>query len=279
MYNAIYGAVIGDVIGSRYEIYATKQKDFELFPERSTFTDDSVMTVAVARALIRYHWGDALRTALIREMQALGRQYPRAGYGMNFRMWLEAEEPHSYLSYGNGSAMRVSPCGLYAGTMEEAMALAEASAAVSHDHPEGIKGAQAVAAAIFLAKTGSSREEIRDYIDAHFYPVNSYPKLDEIRKTYKFRIACQESVPEAIIAFLESESFEDAIRNAVSLGGDADTQAAIAGSIAAAYYLAQNEADDFRILTERVKTYLPGHFVESMEEFSRLVKSRDGIVL
>jgi ADP-ribosylglycohydrolase len=225
------GAIIGDIVGSIYEWDNIKTKDFPLFGERCYFTDDSVMTIAVADALLRGGTSDDF----IDSMKKIGRLYPDAGYGGMFVRWLFSDDREPYNSWGNGSAMRVSPCGWFAESLEEAETLAERSAAVTHDHPEGIKGAQAAAAAIYLARTGKSKEEIKEYIEVkHLYDLSR--TLDEIRPIYQFDGSCQGTVPEAIIAFLESTDFEDAIRNAISLGGDSDTLAAITGSIAEAAY-------------------------------------------
>jgi len=227
------GTIIGDIIGSVYEWDNIKTKDFPLFSEKCFFTDDTVMTVAVADALLNGGAADNF----IDSMKRIGRFYPDSGYGGHFSNWVQSDEREPYNSYGNGSAMRVSPCGWYAESLNEAETLAEVSAAVTHNHPEGIKGAKAVAAAIYLARTfpGSGKTEIKEYIEST-YGYNLNRTLGEIRPVYKFNETCQETVPEAIIAYLESNSFEDAIRNAISLGGDSDTLAAITGSIAEAAY-------------------------------------------
>lgn len=241
----LYGAIFGDMAGSTYEWHPVKNKKFETFPIKSHFTDDTVMTLAVASWL-----SSTNRTsdALVKSMQYFGSLYPHAGYGRNFYNWLRDENPQPYYSWGNGSAMRVSPCGWVAKTFHEAETLAEESAKVTHSHPEGIKGAQAVASAIYMAKIGSSKELIKDYIETA-YSYNLSRTIEEIKSLgYKFDVSCQGSVPEAIIAFLESNSFEEAIRLAIYLGGDADTQAAIAGSIAEAFY------------------GIPTSFVESLEK-------------
>ena len=231
----MYGAIIGDIVGSKYEFDNIKTKEFPLISEGSRFTDDTVMTVAVAKALLCCFNDDVpFRPTLVHTMRTLGLRYPDVGYGRRFSSWLHTANPKPYNSYGNGSAMRVSPCGLIALTMDEALELAKASAEVTHDHPEGIEGAQATAAAVFLAKSGVAKEEIALYIQTFFYDLSG--TLDDIRPNYQFDVSCQNSVPQAIMAFLESESYEDAIRNAVSIGGDSDTIAAIAGSIAWAYY-------------------------------------------
>ncbi|WP_165247236.1 ADP-ribosylglycohydrolase family protein [Adlercreutzia sp. ZJ141] len=231
----MYGAIIGDIAGSRYEFYPEKTKDMPLFAKGSRFTDDTVLTVAVANALLEARkTGVSFKELLVPEMRRMALAYPDAGYGGRFATWLGSADPSPYGSFGNGSAMRVSPCGLIAVTLEEALDLARASAEVTHDHPEGIKGAQAVAGAVFLAKTGHTKEEIRAFVQDGYYNLDF--TLDEIRAGYGFDETCQGSVPQAIVAFLEAESYEDAIRGAISLGGDADTQAAIAGSIAWSYY-------------------------------------------
>ena len=234
----MYGAFIGDIVGSKYEFNNIKTKDFPLFSPGCDYTDDSIMTAAVAQAILctaREDCGDFSRV-LVETMQDFGRRYPHptGAYGGRFADWLRRENPAPYGSYGNGSAMRVSPCALAAVTLEEALELARVSAAVTHDHPEGIKGAEAVAAALFLAKTGASKAEIRQYVDTHFYPLDF--TLDSIRADYRFDVSCQGSVPQAIVAFLESADFEDAVRSAVSIGGDCDTTGAMAGSIAWTYY-------------------------------------------
>ena len=235
----MFGAILGDIVGSPYEFDCNniKTKVFPLFTVYSHFTDDTVMTLAVAQALMETKDGDdgTLQSAFIREMRRLGRAYPDAGYGGNFGWWLECDDPKPYHSYGNGSAMRVSAAAWMFDTLEAVRRAARLSAAVTHDHPEGIKGAEATASAIFLARTGHGKEEIRDYIEAEF-GYDLHRTCDEIRPTYCHVESCQESVPEAIIAFLEGESFEDVLRTAVSLGGDSDTIAAIAGSIAEGYY-------------------------------------------
>ena len=265
------GAIIGDIAGSKYEFDNIRTKDFPFVSTGCTFTDDTVMTIAVAKALIRKDKEQAeFRQILVEEMKTAGKKYPDAGYGGMFGYWLESEESKPYNSYGNGSAMRVSPCGLYAKSLDEALMLAKESAEVTHNHPEGIKGARAVAAAIYLAKTKKSKSEIAEYIQENFYPLDK--TLDEIRPYYKFDETCQGSVPEAITAFLESESFEDAIRNAVSIGGDSDTIAAIAGSIALAFY--RNESEEWQEYSEALynlaKIFLTDDLMEAVDEFSML---------
>lgn len=254
--RVLLGSIAGDIIGSVYEFCPVKSTGFRLFSERSRFTDDTVMTVALCDWLLNK--GDLSDT-----MQRYGRRYRHRGYGGNFGKWIWAENPQPYGSYGNGSAMRVSPVGWAFETLEETLDVARQSASVTHNHPEGIKGAQAVAAAVYLARTGKSKQEIREYIETAFgYNLNR--TCDEIRPGYRFDVTCQGSVPESIIAFLESTDYETAVRLAISLGGDADTMAAIAGGIAAAYY--KNVPDN--IVAEVLKR-LPDEFVNVVQQFYR----------
>ena len=240
------GAIIGDIVGSRFEWHNIKTKEFELFHRRCRPTDDSVMTLAVAQAILDSEGDPAsLSQNAVRRMQSLGWRYPGAGYGGRFAKWLCAEDPQPYHSFGNGSAMRVSPCGFAAKTLDEAIAMADAVTCVTHDHPEGMKGAEATAAAVFLARSGKSKEEIREHIVQNYYPLDF--TLDEIRPTYTFDVTCQGSVPQALEAFFESESFEDAIRNAISIGGDSDTIAAITGGVAEAFYGVPEEIRDMAL--------------------------------
>jgi len=225
------GAIIGDIVGSIYEWNNIKTKDFPLFSPGCFFTDDTVMTLAIAEGLI--NGGSA--EDFIAAIKKYGRLYPDSGYGGRFGSWLFSDDINPYNSWGNGSAMRVSPVAWAFDILSEVEKYAEISAAVTHNHPEGIKGAQATAAAIFLARKGKTKEEIKAYIE-NKYGYNLNRSIDEIRPNYRFNESCQETVPEAIIAFLESVDFEDAIRNAISLGGDSDTLAAITGSIAEAAY-------------------------------------------
>jgi len=230
------GAIIGDIAGSLYEFESPKTKDIELFAEGSRLTDDSIMTIAVGCACADSKLDDErdFKFSVIWYMRRIGRQYPRAGYGGMFYRWLISDVMPAYNSFGNGSAMRVSPVAWVADSLEQAETLAKWSAEVTHNHPEGIKGAQAIAAAIYLARIGKSKAEIKDYIEKNYYNLDF--TLDEIRPYYEFDVTCQGSVPQAIQCFLESADFEDAIRNAISLGGDGDTIAAMAGAIAEAYY-------------------------------------------
>jgi len=235
----MYGAILGDMIGSPYEFdRGKKTKEFPLFSKHSTYTDDSVMTIAVGEAFLDAQPNaadDWTMRRLVKGMQRWGRKYPHAGYGGNFRWWLRSDDPQPYSSYGNGSAMRVSAVAWLYHDLESVRKAAMMSAVVSHNHPEGIKGAEATATAIFLARTGHSKAEIKEYIEQTFH-YDLSRTCDEIRPGYRHVESCQETVPEAITAFLEGESFEDVIRTAVSLGGDCDTLTAIAGSIAEGFY-------------------------------------------
>ncbi len=222
------GAIAGDIIGSYYEAFPTKEMDFPLFPEEGRFTDDTVLTVAVA------DWisggGD-----LVDCFHDYFAAYPQAGFGMSFTRWAGYRQREPYNSWGNGSAMRVSPVAFAFDSLETVLSKAKETAEVTHNHEEGIRGAQATAAAIFLARDGKDKGELKQYVQTHFgYDLNR--TLAEIRPVYSFDVSCQRSVPESIIAFLESSDYEHAVRNAVSLGGDADTMACIAGGIAEAYY-------------------------------------------
>lgn len=233
----MYGAILGDMIGSPYEFdKSPKTKEFPLFIPRTRYTDDSAMTVAVAEALL-----DTLgkgpedrRQAVVSSMQKWGRKYPHAGYGGRFFGWLAEKHPRPYYSWGNGSAMRVSSAGWLFDTLEETRKAAVDTACVTHDHPEGIKGAEATASVVWMARSGKSKTEIRRYVEQEFYPLEQ--TCDEIRPSYRFDVSCQGTVPQAITAFLEGEGFEDVIRTAVSLGGDCDTLTCIAGGMAEAMY-------------------------------------------
>lgn len=255
------GAILGDIVGSIYEWDNIKTKEFELFQKGMDFTDDTVMSVAVADWALN---GGQVEDYLVKygEMYPL----PKGGYGGRFRQWLFDDEKHKpYNSYGNGSAMRVSSMGWLYDTLEETLDKAKQSAECTHNHIEGIKGAQAVASAIFMARKGSSKKEIKEYIENTFcYNLNR--TCDEIRPKYKFDVSCQGSVPESIIAFLDSSSFEDAIRNAISLGGDSDTIACITGSIAEAFYGIDDD------LVEKVKSYLPNDFIEVIDKVYEVIK-------
>lgn len=229
------GAIIGDIVGSRFEWDNHRSKDFDLLTYKCFFTDDSVMSLAVCDALMRCKadYSD-LGDQAVRSMQSVGRPYPHCGYGGSFQYWMYSDNPMPYNSYGNGAAMRVSGCGYVGRTLDEVKQLSRAVTEVTHNHPEGLKGAEATAVAVFLARTGKSLIEIQDHIIKNYYPLGF--TLDSIRETYKFNETCQDTVPQALEAFFESTNFEDAIRNAISIGGDSDTLAAITGSVAEAYY-------------------------------------------
>ena len=254
----ILGAIAGDIIGSTYEFNSTKNYNFQLLTDSSVYTDDTVMTVANADWLVS---SDSLKGIML----DFGNRYT-AGYGGWFMGWLWSENPQPYNSWGNGSAMRVSPVGWAFDTLEETLVAAKQSAEVTHNHPEGIKGAQATAACIYWARKGKTKEQIRKYVEALFgYDLNR--TCDEIRPIYEFEPSCQKTVPESIIAFLESTDFESAIRLAVSLGGDADTMGAITGGIAEAYYGGVPEH-----ISKEVLNRLPDEFIEVMQRFySRFV--------
>jgi ADP-ribosylglycohydrolase len=253
------GAIAGDIIGSVYEARPIKSKEFPLFGPRCIFTDDSVLTVAIASAILS---GRPYKDAV----WEIGRRYPHAGYGGSFIRWLMSDNPQPYNSWGNGAAMRVSPVGFAFDTIEEVLEQAKLSAVISHDHPEGIKGAQATALAVFLARASHDKEELREQISRRFgYDLRR--SIEEIRPAYGFRISCQETVPEAILAFVDSVSYEDAVRNAISLGGDSDTLACITGGIAEAYYGEVPET-----IRSQVRAYLPTPLLKITEEFCRIYR-------
>ncbi|MDB5353099.1 MAG: hypothetical protein JWN86_4346 [Planctomycetota bacterium] len=254
------GAIAGDIIGSVHEWAETKVKRFPLFVPGSRFTDDTVLTVAVAETLLR--GGD-----YVSAFHDYYHAHPTRGFGGSFHHWAQSRDRRPYNSWGNGSAMRVSPVGYAFETIDEVLTEAQRSAEVTHDHPEGIRGAQATAAAIFLARTGQDKPAIKSYVETTFgYDLSK--TLDEIRPSYAFEVSCQQSVPQSIIAFLESTDYEDAVRNAISLGGDADTMACIAGGIAEAFYggipaeiereaLARLDDDSFRETVREFRARFP----------------------
>lgn len=254
------GAIIGDIVGSRFEWHNIKSKDFEFFMNKCRPTDDSIMTLALAQAILvsKPDHSDLAKNA-VECMQSLGRRYPNCGYGRGFYKWIFSNTPTPYNSYGNGAAMRVSSAGFAAESLEDAKEISAKITEVSHDHPEGIKGAEATAVAIYMARTGSSLLEIRDYIDKNYYPMDF--SLDGIRATYSFKASCQETVPQALMAFFESTDFEDAIRNAISIGGDSDTLAAICGGVAEAYY---GVPADIR---KKALSFLDKQLIEILEAF------------
>ncbi len=269
------GAIIGDIVGSRFEFNNHRSKEFELFTEECQVTDDSIMTLAIAKAIMETEkmkkpsidgdssndeYDSLLGKMSIKYMQEIGRKYPHCGYGGMFSEWMFSEKPEPYNSFGNGAAMRISPVGFYARTENEACRLSESVTRVTHNHEEGIKGAEAAAVAIFMARRGLSKDEIREKIHSNYYSLNF--TIDEIRSTYQFNETCQETVPQAIEAFLESTSFEDAIRTAISVGGDSDTLAAITGAIAEAYYGVPLE------IKEKALTYLDKELRTIFDEWS-----------
>ena len=262
------GAIIGDIVGSRFEWNNHRDKDFEFLTYKCFPTDDSIMSLAVAQAILvsKPDHSDLSKNA-VECMQNVGRNYPNCGYGGSFHGWIFSDNPKPYNSYGNGAAMRVSAAGFAAESLEEAKELSKLVTEVSHNHPEGIKGAEATAVAIYMAKSGSSILEIRDYINDNYYPMNF--TLDEIRDTYQFNETCQETVPQALQAFFESTGFEDAIRNAISIGGDSDTVAAICGGVAEAYY-GMSKAQEYEVLDR-----LPDDLVGICYAFETVKKPRN----
>ncbi len=274
------GAIIGDIVGSRFEFNNYKNKDFELFTDECFVTDDSIMTLAVARAIMEAgkrkeqsdymakYAGDyysLVADMTVKYMQEIGRQYPNCGYGRMFKQWVFSDSPRAYNSFGNGAAMRISPVGFAAQTEDGVKKLSHAVTAVTHNHPEGIKGAEAVALAIFMARCRCTKTEICNTINSSYYPLNF--TIDQIRDSYEFNETCQGTVPQAIQAFLKSTSFEDAIRTAISLGGDSDTVAAITGSIAEAYYGVPPEIRD------RALAYLDNELRAIYDEWTEFIGS------
>lgn len=248
------GAIVGDIIGSYYEFNPIKTKEFELFPPNSEFTDDTILTIAIAKSILD-------NEPYLNNIIDFAKRYP-SSYGSHFLAWLKGEEHLPYNSWGNGSAMRVSPIGWAFDTKEKVLLEAKKSAQITHNHPEGIKGAQATALSIFMARKGATKEEIRKEISNRFgYDLNR--TVEKIRPYYKFEVSCQKSVPESIICFLDSTSFEDCIRNAISLGGDADTMVAIAGGIAKAYY---GIPDNIR---KKTLSYLNDEFTNIITQFEK----------
>ena len=264
------GAIMGDMIGAPYEFdKGNKTKDFPLFSQASVYTDDSVMTIAVAEAVMdTLEKSDKeIKAALVQSMQKWGKRYPYAGYGGMFRKWLRDKDPEPYGSYGNGSAMRVSSVGWLYDALEETRHAAALTAEVTHNHPEGIKGAESAASAIFLARTGHSKEEIKGYIVREFgYDLSR--TCDEIRPECHHVESCQQTVPEAITAFLEGNGFEDVIRTAVSLGGDCDTLTCIAGGMAEAFYGVPSEME------EECRKRLPKDILAVIDRFDQAKKAR-----
>jgi ADP-ribosylglycohydrolase len=251
----VLGSIVGDIIGSVYEHFPIKTMEFPLFQNRSRFTDDTVLTVAIASSILE-------KVDYATSLRKFGQKYPNAGYGGAFFNWLFDPESRPYNSWGNGAAMRVSPVGFAFATIEEVLEEGKNTAVVSHNHPEGIKGAQTTALAVFLARTGAGKKQIQAEITRRFgYELSR--TIDEIRPQYGFDISCQGTVPEAITAFLESEDYEDAVRKAISLGGDSDTLACITGGIAHAFYKEIPE----KIVME-VRGRLPQEFLSIIDKFS-----------
>ncbi|MGB7473950.1 ADP-ribosylglycohydrolase family protein [Trichococcus sp.] len=276
------GAIIGDIVGSRFEWHNYKEKHFELFTEDCRMTDDSIMTLAVAKALMETEKALAfagegrergadyyvlLEKLSIQYMQAFGRRYPDCGFSRAFFQWIVSDDPQPYNSFGNGAAMRISPVAYIGRTEKEIQRLSETVTGVSHNHEEGLKGAEATVIAIYMARSGSPKDEIRKRIGENYYHLDF--TLDGIRDSYRFTTDCQATVPQAIVAFLESTSFEDAIRNAVSIGGDSDTLAAIAGAIAEAYYGIPEQ------IKERALSYFDAELLLVYEEWVRFIKTRN----
>ncbi|SHJ81515.1 ADP-ribosylglycohydrolase [Dethiosulfatibacter aminovorans DSM 17477] len=270
------GAIIGDIVGSRFERNNIKSKEFELFTEECSVTDDSIMTLAVAKTIMEVEekelkqvdgssdeYFSYIEKCAVKNMQELGRKYPYCGFSSTFYKWIISDDPQPYNSYGNGAAMKVSPVGFYVSDENEIKRLTKSIIGVSHNHEEGIKGAEATVTAIFMARKGCSKEGIRKRINEEYYTLDF--KIDDIRDDYAFDATCQGSVPQAITAFLESGSFEDAIRTAVSLGGDSDTIAAIAGSIAEAYYGIPEE------LKAKAISYLDDYLLGIYDEWCRMI--------
>ncbi|MDE6368015.1 MAG: ADP-ribosylglycohydrolase family protein, partial [Muribaculaceae bacterium] len=254
----LMGTICGDIIGSWYEFSPIKRYDFEFFTDENKFTDDTICTIGIADALIHNEPFEP-------RLKSWCLKYPRAGYGGMFSSWMHSYIKGAYNSWGNGSAMRVSPIGAYVKTIEECLSVAKQSAEITHNHPEGVKGAQAVASAIFLALHGCDKKVIKDYIETEFcYDLSRSYK--DIQPLYSFEVSCQKSVPESIIAFLESYNYESAIRLAVAYGGDADTMAAISGGVAAAYY---GEIPDFII--SKCKTILSREILSVIDSFNTIL--------
>ena len=276
------GAIIGDIVGSRFEFNNHRSKDFELFTDECEATDDSIMTLAVAKAIMETEkrikpllnergnndeYNKLLESMTIKYMQEIGRKYPYCGYGGMFRRWVFSDNPKPYNSFGNGAAMRISPVGFIANTEHEACELSRIVTSTTHNHEEGIKGAEATVISIYMARHGATKDEIRHKINENYYNLNF--KIDEIRDTYKFNETCQGTVPQAIVAILESTSFEDAIRTAISVGGDSDTLAAITGSIAESYY---GVKDDIK---EKALTYFNTEIRSIYDEWCQFIENED----
>lgn len=260
------GAIIGDIVGSRFEWHNIKRKEFRFFHPKCEPTDDSIMTLAIAKAVLANDRGpDALGDECVHWMQEIGRPYPAAGWGGHFEDWLYSDDPMPYNSLGNGSAMRVSAVAWAAQTLDECVRMSKAVTEITHDHPEGIKGAEAVAVATFMALHGSTKDEIRVKMQEYY---NLDFTLAAIRPFYQFDVTCMGTLPPAIVAFLESTDFEDAIRNAISIGGDSDTLAACTGAIAEAYYGIPTHIRD------EARAYMDKRLLEILDEFEQAYPPR-----
>lgn len=262
----LYGAIIGDIVGSKYEFNNYRSKNFDFFDNEMFFTDDTVMSIAVCKALANTYKNNYknISEETVKQMQQIGRKYPLSGYGGNFFKWVFSINPQPYNSFGNGSAMRVSSVAYFAKSLDEVKKLSKAVSEVTHNHKEGIKGAEATAVAIYLALHGKSKEEIRKHIEENYYPMDyNYYNL---QATYMFNETCQETVPQALYCFFESKSFEDTIRTGISIGGDSDTLCAIAGSVAEAYY-----GIDDKMKREAV-SYLDRYLKEELRQLELFAK-------
>lgn len=261
------GAIIGDVVGSRFERHNNKSKAFNLFDKKCSVTDDSVMSLAIAKAIIDSKCDyDKLSDKAVSSMQEFGRKYKHAGYGKMFNKWIMSKNPEPYYSYGNGAGMRVGPCGFAAKSIDEVKVLSTLVTCVTHNHPEGLKGAEAVAVAVFLARSGKGKKEIKSYIQEHYYDVNFL--IEDIREDYEFDVTCQGSIPVALVSFFESVSFEDALRNAISVGGDSDTIASMTCVIAEAFYGVPKD------IIIKILDYLDDTMIKTLFKFEKKYPSR-----
>lgn len=262
------GAIIGDIVGSRFECNNYKKKDFEFFTDECKVTDDTIMSLAICDAYLKgFQYEYKGENILVDCMQFLGRKYPEAGYGRNFSDWINSDNPKPYGSYGNGAAMRISGCGFASKSIDELKHMSMLISEVSHNHLESYKAAEAVATTIYLARIGNNKDAIKTYVEDNYYPLNF--SLDEIRDDYEFDVSCKGSVPQALEAFFESTNFEDAIRNAISIGGDSDTIGAITGGIAEAYYGITHE------MRVKSKTYLDYTLLDILERFENRYGARE----
>ncbi len=251
----LYGAIIGDIVGSIYEFHNIKTKDFPLFSARCHITDDSCMTIALALAIDEWkNFGGDLSDLATKHMREIGNKFPHMGYGGQFKQWLVDQDKGPYNSWGNGAAMRVSAAGWYGKDLTEVKRLSYMVTSVTHDHIEGIKGAEATAVAIWAARNGYSKEEIAEYIQDNYYDLCDC--VEDLQADYDWDVSCQGTVPPALQCFFESDSFEDAIRNAISIGGDSDTIGAITGAVAEAFYGVPKN------IKEQAKTYIPDELLQ-----------------